>query len=180
MKINVFTKQHMIKRTLVESVDWKNVEVATILNPDLMEIKKYLKNLDLKFDSIDFNGTPCCVVHRNLKFYSEPKKALSPGSNAKYIAHVEDRFVGLLLQYLPPKSATSKHYHKKRIEDFHNLEGKCVVECNDRQVLLAHGDTSSTRVHSFDIHQVKTTDSPALTLLEMLGSTDMKDHYYVK
>ncbi len=114
-----------------------------------------------------------------LDFYSEPRKSRSAGSKAVYLAEKNDGERSLLLQYMPADSITSKHYHKITIEIFHNLGGTCIVYRNGKELVL---QGRSIEIFPREIHQVKTRDSGALTLIEMIGNPNglsMDDHFYV-
>ncbi len=180
MELSIFTKQRELVRATVDSFDdWNNIEVATLLEPskDLLEL---FKRNGQSFEIVDYHGISCCVMHRDLYFYHPPLSAKSSGSKAIYYARSMVKMDGLLLQYLPPQTITSKHYHTAKIETYHNLEGRCLIEVDGEDILL---EQSSHKIPPNVVHQVRTEDDASLTLLEIIGDPNglsMDDHHYVE
>ena len=192
MDASIFTKQHKLERKELTSFDeLKDIEIATVSQPPtkfIGEIEKYGADNGLNFKLFYLNDINFLIIYKDLKFYGGTRNALSTGSGAKYLARKKTETGGLLLQYLPPKSVTSKHYHEFRTEIFHNLEGKCTLEFSKINLEKSKGTpevkrknlvNSTYEVEPKIVHQVKTADSAALTLLEMIGkNTGMEDHIY--
>jgi hypothetical protein len=122
------------------------------------------------------------VLEFGLEFFDKPRRSNSNSSDAIYLAGKRYGAISLLFQYLSPYSKTSRHYHIKTTEVFHNLWGRCFVEVegeSDKPIELAK---RSIIIPSVTIHQVRTRDEGALTLLEMWGhckGLGMNDHYYL-
>jgi mannose-6-phosphate isomerase-like protein (cupin superfamily) len=165
------------------------IDVATIrVGDDKGFIESFvneLKNNGYSVNFIDIEGFKCYIIDdKILYFYSEDKrKAKSPTSQAVYIARSEDKMKGLLLQLLMPHSTTSKHYHTMKTETFYNLEGSCILEIQEknekREILLRN---SYYTVRPNVIHQIRTENEPALTLIKIVGDPEglsMHDHHYV-
>ncbi|MBU0761256.1 MAG: hypothetical protein KJ600_01390 [Nanoarchaeota archaeon] len=155
----------------------RNLRIATALLPNWWPIKT-LRQYRLLCSKIDFNGSPCSIIYRGLDFSGSPQVSQSAGSQAIYLARKDNGKQSFLLQYLPPRSVTSKHFHRVTTERFHGLEGACFVEVNGEETLV-NGRTFE--VAPGKVHQVKTGEEPSLTLIEMLGNPDglvMTDHYY--
>lgn len=180
MELSVLTRERMLVRKQFDLIDMKDVNIATALKPnkDFIELLR-IKNLLHKI--IDFNGTPCVIFYsEDLYFYPELRLANSPKSNARYYARSKNKMDGLLLQYLPPHSNTSKHYHEEKIEIYHNLEGICLIESGHNKILL---ERCSYKVGKKIIHQVTTDETSSLTVLEIIGDPNglsMDDHHYVE
>ena len=176
MEINIFTEQRRIIRSAFPSDNFDNLVIATAFPSD-EEFIKFLESEKIPYVKREINGSICCIAYRNLDFTKSRKP--SKGSNAIYLAEREEKKGGLLLQYLPPTSKTSRHYHKLTTERFHNLEGRCFIDISGTEVVLKQ---SSCIVYPKMIHQVRTGELPALTVLEITGNSrglsDMSDHYY--
>ncbi|MFA5854182.1 MAG: hypothetical protein WC866_03780 [Patescibacteria group bacterium] len=119
---------------------------------------------------------------RGFKVMNPPRPARSSGSSALYLASGKEKRDGLLLQYLPPHSTTSLHYHACTLETFHLLAGRAAVRTPwGTEEHLDDGRRSFTNP-MFVPHQVVTGESASIILLEMglpTESTGMKDHFYV-
>ncbi|MFC1697794.1 cupin domain-containing protein [Nanoarchaeota archaeon] len=117
-----------------------------------------------------------CICE-DLEFYSNPKRSKSDKSEAIYLARNREK--GLLLQYLPPHSHTSIHYHKIRTEIYHIIEGTCILNIDGNDILLSQG---KYEVKPNMVHQVKTNQNPALTLIKIIGDPkgiSLDDHFYL-
>lgn len=181
METSIFTEKYKLKRKELASFDeLKDIEIATVMQPPtkfIGEIEKYGADNGLQFKLFYLNDINFFIIYKDLEFYNGVKNAFSPDSGAKYLAHKKTESGELLLQYIPPKSITSKHYHEFKTEIFHNLEGKCTLEVSRKKIDL---EKSSHSVKPNAIHQVKTADSAALNLLESKGkSTGREDHNYI-
>ena len=110
------------------------------------------------------------------------RKSLSRESNALYLAQSEESRYGLLFQYLPPHSTTSRHHHTARTEIFHSFEGTALLHMPEKTVCLKpnHGYVVGPNIW----HQLETKGSPALTVLKIIGIGDNSavfgadDHIY--
>jgi len=178
MEISIFTEQREIIRSAFPSDNFDNLVIATALPSD-GEFIKFLESERILYVEREINGSICCIAYRNLDFTQSRKP--SEGSKAIYLAERKEGNGGLLLQYLPPKSETSRHYHELTTERFHNLEGRCFIDIGETKEVL---EQSSCTVPPWRIHQVRTKELPALTVLEINGNprglSDMSDHYHLK
>jgi len=134
------------------------------------------------FSSEEFLSSPrlYLIGHKNFYFYPpEKRSAKSSTSQAIYVARSADKKDGLLLQFLPPNSHTSKHYHKLKTETYHVLEGTAFLEVDGQSIELRH---SAHIVFPNKVHTVYTKEEPALTLLLIQNDPEglsMSDHNYV-
>jgi mannose-6-phosphate isomerase-like protein (cupin superfamily) len=181
MELNIITKQREFIRKPFDCSpmpEGNDIEILTCLFPNV-KLLDWIEKNKLPYEIVDFNGMPCCVAHNDLFFYDNPRKAKSPGSKALYLARSRDKFDGLLLQYMPPDSITSKHYHEKRLETYYNLEGKCLLNIDGKDHVL---EKSVVAIRPGQVHQVRTLREPALTLLDMSEGSclSMEDHIYIK
>ena len=146
--------------------------------------------------AIDWDQTGEKMNRRNISFGSETyhlafrgftihrpqeQKSLSRESNALYLAQSEDSRDGILFQYLPPHSKTSRHHHTARTEIFHSFEGAALLHVPERTVCLS--PTNSYVVGPNVWHQLETGASPALTVLEIISDNSsalfsVDDHIY--
>lgn len=118
---------------------------------------------------------------RGFKVMDPPRMAKSHGSKAVYLASGINKRDGLLLQYLPPHSTTSVHYHAETAERFHLLAGNAVVS-TPWGVDFDFARRRTVTVNPFTVHQLKTNEQDSLILLEMVFASDgvgMEDHFYV-
>lgn len=141
------------------------VEGCMSIEVDMVSGKKYL--VLQGFKNMDEDG-------------SRPRKAVSNGSNAMYLAKGVVKSNGLLLQYLPPNSVTSIHYHVHTVERFHLLAGS--AEVMTWQGPVAFPADRTIKIDPFVVHQVRTGAQDSLILLEMLapeGKGGKQDHYYL-
>jgi len=119
------------------------------------------------------------IAHReDLIFYEEPMRSRSEDSGAIYLAERDDGVRSLWLQYLPPFTLTSRHFHRLTEEEFHGLEGRCVIEASNGNIVL---ENCSVLIRPGTIHQLRTEETPSLALLEMRNpqGLNMDDHFYV-
>lgn len=117
---------------------------------------------------------------RGFKVMKPPRPAKSHGSNAIYLASGIDKRDGLLLQYLPPHSTTSLHYHAATSEVFHLLAGSAMISTPWNEN-LDFAKRRSVTIKPFTVHQVRTESQDSLILLEMIFGSDivgMNDHFY--
>lgn len=151
--------------------------------PRVMEAtkKERKEKLEFKVIGIDLAGIPYFLALRDFHMYDKNnQKAKSPNSEAIYIARSENKMDGLLLQYLPPNSKTSRHYHKHKTENYHLIAGKAKIETSVGNQTLEHATTHTIKPEV--THQVVTEKEPSLILLEILGDPEglsMNDHNYV-
>lgn len=154
--------------------------LVTLLNPSLEMVAWMLNNPD--FDYI-------MLAVENRTFYIAPKKnsffsfeaaedyPASPTSAAEYVAVGTNGLDGLLFQFLPPNSQTSKHLHRENGERFVNFYGPLTVEIDGKYTIL-EGDSLLAEVNQ--THQLSTGNQGALTLCQSFGnpSLDKTDHVY--
>jgi mannose-6-phosphate isomerase-like protein (cupin superfamily) len=117
---------------------------------------------------------------RGFKVMNPPRVAKSHGSNAVYLASGVNKSDGLLLQYLPPHSTTSVHYHAETSERFHLLAGNAVVS-TPWGVEFDFASRRTITVDPFTVHQLRTREEDSLILLEMVftsAGVGMSDHFY--
>lgn len=112
-------------------------------------------------------------------FFEVPIRG-SPSSKALYLAKNNNK--GYLLQYLPPYSHTSEHYHQKKTETFLNLEGRVRViyrHVNSNLEIKQILSQSSLTLQPYHWHRSMTDESPAVTLLH-IEPPDLSwdDHVY--
>jgi len=181
-EISIVTTRLTLERracTGGQNLDWEEVEVLTALDPDNRMIS-LLQQSSLPLHIVDLDGRDCYVLHRSLQFNGEAQqRSHSPSSQAKYFARMSRNMQGFLLQYMPPFSVTSRHYHKLTTETYHNLEGECTLHIDGSDVRLRN---STVIVNPKQVHQVRTGKECALTLLVMEGDPkglSMDDHCYV-
>lgn len=153
---------------------------ASFLHPNHPS-KEIIAQQRLNSFELSFGDVPLLVVSP-FTFYKKLKRAFSfPRSGAYYLLwHEEntgDGKRGFLLQYLPPHSETSKHYHKKQTEIYHFLDGMISLETLEGTFHLEAGGQHTVKPDV--IHQLKTTDTPSLAVIEMTN-VDYKDHHYVE
>jgi len=179
MEVSIINSKGNLERKSLDSIlNWDEIELLTAIDPDDKD-KLVLKNTQLPLKVVDLDGRQCYIVHHSLYFYDEIQQAKSPTSQGRYIARSEDKSNGWLLQYLPPFSHTSKHYHGLKKEKYHGLEGECSLEIDGKKVKLKGNVVT---VQPGQIHQVKTTQQFALTLLIIQGDPkglSMDDHNYI-
>lgn len=151
--------------------------IREILIKEEKESVNNLANLE-----INLAGVPFFLLLKNFHLYQpEKQKAKSPGSQAIYPARSANKMNGLLLQYLPPHSQTSCHFHQIKTEIYHSLAGEAFIEI-DQAMTVKLMYAGSRVIFPRTIHQVKTANKPSLILIEVLGDPEglsMADHVYV-
>jgi len=117
--------------------------------------------------------------------YDPLKTSNSKGSAAIYLARSEDKMNGLLLQYLPPHSRTSAHYHTVQTETYYLLLGKASIETPGATIVLNVPGRSQATIkpgtQSAATHSVITKDLPSLMVIQLVncpGGLSMDDHHY--
>lgn len=124
----------------------------------------------------------CTLALRGLTCLPSPLGG-SAGSAARYwaICPFADKRSLLLLQYLPPHSETSVHWHAEERELFFPIRGSCTVIEGTRPAsdgdlasktaaLILTADTTDARLRQWwvdagVVHQLRTDDDPALNLI---------------
>jgi len=104
---------------------------------------------------------------------TERVKSHSPGSQAIYYARafVEPEY-GILIQYLPPHSETSTHYHVHRQEIIIGLCGRgLVVTPKETGMLWNNGFLIEKR----EVHQTQTVNLPLVTVIITQGVAGLDD-----
>ncbi len=151
--------------------------------PRVMEatVKERKEKDNFTILEIDLADIPYFVALRDFEIYNKEKqKARSPNSQSVYLAISKNKMDGLLLQYLPPHSATSLHYHQFKTEAYHIIVGKATLMNHGKEIILERAKSELVYPHS--VHQVITHDEPSLILLEIIGDPkglSMDDHIYV-
>lgn len=179
-EVSIISAKGCLERKVFDAnLDWKSVEILTALQPD-EQTKLSLLRAPLNMEVLLLDDKVCYVLHRSL-YFNKPseQKSKSPGSKAIYFACNKKEMHGLLLQYMPSFSITSKHYHELTSETYHNLEGECILEIDGKPVKLKN---STVTVQPYQVHQVRTKEQSALTLLSIHGDPkglSMDDHHYV-
>jgi mannose-6-phosphate isomerase-like protein (cupin superfamily) len=138
------------------------------------------KKNDYIFTEVIMVDRTIFLALRGFKIFSKPRDARSDGSSAVYLASSIDKNDGFLLQYLPPHSQTSKHYHNFRKEAYHIFAGKATIVADDKKLVLENGNSQVTGPSV--IHQIYTEKESSLILLEMIDEKPglgMSDHIYV-
>ena len=180
MEVSVINKKGELERKRINHIkNWDEINLLTAIDPD-DETKSLLENTGLILNVVDLDDKVCYILHRSLHFYDGLQQAKSPTSKGRYVARSEDKRDGLLLQYMPPNSHSSKHYHKLKTETYYGLEGECLLEMDGKEVRLK-GNVIT--INPKQIHQVKTGNQFALTLLVIKGDPrglSMDDHNYVQ
>ena len=129
--------------------------------------------------SVDLNETKYYLALRGFHIYQPMRKAHSAGSQAIYLGRSEDKREGLLLQYLPPESHTSRHKHEIRTEAYHSIAGEITLLTDRGNLFMQPGATQVIQPNTF--HQVQTNKQAAVTLLEIVNDPEglsMGDHIY--
>lgn len=174
--LHIFTSCHNI----LETDNLSSLEgaiFASILYPN-QQVKDFVSKEGLYFKEIQFGEVPLLVASR-FKFYKNLKKAVTPSSNAYYLLWHEEaseRF-GFLLQYLPPNSVTSRHYHTEQTESFSILEGMLSLETSEGTFALNAGGNCTVRPGI--VHQLRTKETPSLTVIQ-ISNVNYRDHHLVK
>ncbi len=142
------------------------------------KLRGVLEATRLKKEEFKFNGTLYVIFFSSRLIYT-PEESHSPGSKAIYLARGagEDCREGFLIQFLPPYSVTSRHFHRREEETYYNLEGTCFLSVGEKEIIL---NQSTYSVKPLQIHQLRTEKWPALNLLWIKGnSVEGLEHFYV-
>lgn len=134
---------------------------------------------DFAFLTLPFLREFLHLAYRGMHLFPQLKRSLSADSKALYLGRSAKKARGWLLQYLPPHSATSHHFHTAKTERFINLAGRCRVGLDGRETMLAGTDATATPGTP---HYLRTGATPALNLLIISGPADplsMDDHHYL-
>ncbi|RJO62298.1 hypothetical protein C4544_00430 [candidate division WS5 bacterium] len=144
---------------------------------DLDSLSREGKQIITKIDLPEMNYY---ILSEDFHIYNPFGSSNSSGSKAVYIARSADKFRGLLLQYLPPFSNTSNHYHKNKYEAYHCFAGNAKLLIDAAEHNLEIGKTVVVKPNQ--VHSVITDSDPCLTLLEITGDPkglSMLDHNYI-
>ena len=178
MEVSIIKTNGILERRKLDSLkNLDNIRLLTAINPN-EETRLMLKLTDLPIKELALDDVPFYFLHRSIHFFKNLRKSKSKESGAIYVARSENIMDGLLLQYLPPNSSTSMHYHKLKTETFHNLEGKCILTVDYNSITL---DKTTGIVHPKQIHQLKTNAGYALNLLKVEDDPkglSLDDHHY--
>jgi mannose-6-phosphate isomerase-like protein (cupin superfamily) len=137
---------------------------------------------DFEIIEVDFQERHLFVACHDFHFYPGQESKKSPGSQSIYYGRSKDKMDGLLLQYLPPNSRTSRHYHRLKTEIYHGIEGEAIIIVGEERNKLKLRK-NKLEIFPGTVHQVITEDSPALTLLKIMGDPkglSLDDHIYVE
>ncbi len=119
------------------------------------------------------------LLVKGFKVYHPPIKSVSWGSKAVYLASFEDNDATLLVQFLPPWSTTSCHYHLPPAKEaYYLLAGKGYLEIPGYLTYCLEKGSRAV-VKPYEVHRYFTREMPALTLLEIIGLS-VKDCLYSK
>lgn len=160
--------------------DEKEVEVIWSLNKAELHKKISDSGKDFSMTDVDFGGVYYHLALRGFTVFRSPVPARSAGSGALYIARRVVNMGGFLVQFLPPDSATSCHYHNLTNETYHLIAGKATIVADGKEVRLKQGETHEIRPKT--IHQVRTKVQSSIILIEIVGNPNglsMDDHVYV-
>jgi len=185
MEATIFTTRRRIITQSLESLDHRIVELAVV--PDFSdELRGFVSN-GLSAAPVSFNGGVYGLIHNGFMFPEKPEVSHSRDrvtgtllSHALYIAKKFPRQgLAFVLQYLPPYSHTSRHYHRETTEIYHSLAGSCTVFRNGSPTALS--GAQSLPIYTEVIHQARTTSQPSLMLLEIRGAGNPLegDHHHV-
>ena len=166
--------------------NWQDISLGIVRNPNENFLLQ-LKNLNIIYRPLEqFNlpkmfDFPCGIINSHLKFGSRSSNSIK--SQAKYLAYHND---GLLLQYIPPNSGTSLHYHNRTVEHYFCLEGKCTLQLGTKENPLQKNiflEKNTFTVLPGEVHRVITDNTPVINFLIMQGcpkNLKMSDHFYVE
>ncbi|HLD15445.1 MAG TPA: hypothetical protein VJB94_02600 [Candidatus Nanoarchaeia archaeon] len=182
MRLSLLTKDFELEKIpSTERFNWKDVNLLTTLdaNPELTDfLKSHPENFG--FRQVNLNGSSCSIVYDKLflpDFPEVPYKSTSEGSQAVYLARNPSIPNALLLQMFKERSdITSRHYHKETEETYFSMEGSCVINEDDKDILLM--DNIHT-VNPKKWHPL-TAIKPSLNLLIMKGPHGLSkvDHHF--
>lgn len=137
---------------------------------------------DWQHITLQFNGCEYFVAARGIELFQKPRQSRSSqkGSRALYFGVTQNSKRSYLLQYLPPYSPTSSHYHNGIQESFFVIEGSVLISIGGRTytALPTNALTTPCKV----AHSLLTEELPSLTLILMDGSDkgfSSDDHHYL-
>ncbi len=178
--VSVYGEQRV--RTLPFRHLGKHIDVACLavshVHHDLLRIHC---PSDFSFDTIPYGKEECHIAFRHGLKILRPPLAGSPESGALYwIVHPSDNTL-LLLQYMPPDTKTSVHWHAEEHETFHVLRGSCSLlmgNANDsepngmfrqlhsrRLTIQGAGGDQHAWVPPYTVHQLVTFREPVLNCI---------------
>jgi mannose-6-phosphate isomerase-like protein (cupin superfamily) len=193
--VSFYERKGKVTRQMIDdSLNLKKARIVTACayaedSDGIHELKfarDYLNGCGFRTNHFTFSPYAFLLGHNDLRIFApEKRSARSPGSEAIYLGESRDRKDGLLLQFLPPNSHTSKHYHSSddrspKIETFHGMEGEGRIEVDGQDNLVREG--TAITVFPNSLHQLRTLDYPALVLLLIEGDEkgiSMDNHHYV-
>lgn len=159
--------------TWLDSADGK-----TPIRPSTLPLLRQLKKFGYAMKEISFDTLKCYIAAYDfLNFFKEPKKN-SPGSKCMYLGVSTTESDSYLLQIMPPFSISSWHYHEKTTETYYNLHGRCIINIDDKDIILPR---KGFIVEPYQKHFVVTENRPSLTLLHLTNpyGLSMEDHKYI-
>lgn len=177
MALTVFADGRVTRARTIEDIDFSCLAFAACESPN--GIATLFAQRGFSFFTFHNTSHTYGFAHRAFTFYAQPKKSHSPGSQALYLAEYRLSPTHILiLQCLPPSTITSRHFHIHKTEIYHQLLGQSVVEVDGIDFPLAH---ASLTIEPRRVHQTRTLEQAALTLLEIIGPGDplQDDHHYV-
>lgn len=171
----------------------KENDKLKMVNYSSNELLEYLDSIELVFQNVSIkpsivetiekklckfiinqDGVSLPVYYnRKIKIFDPPLEG-SPGSDAKY--YIWDDETGLLLQFIPPNSRTSYHYHKITREEHHNILGKHRLYSSNGEITLKG---SSIILDPYNWHQILTLSNSSInTILMDPPGLGKSDHFY--
>jgi|GEM_PF-2133472 len=168
-----------------ENKDFRDIEIVSSFSKQQLDAMCHSMNGKLPDEwqkiSFKFGALEYFVAVRGMQLYQDPlaSRSASKGSQAVYYGTRTTAKCTYLLQYLPPHSSTSRHYHEGVREFFHILEGAALIYIGGRMYTTESSNT--VMVPPGLTHCVTTEDMPSLTLLVMDGQTSgfsCDDHHY--
>ena len=165
-----------VNPSILQELNPEKIRIAVAPSHDA-DFLKAVEDSGLNVRTLKLGNKKYILAYRDLDFFDEPKKSRSEESGAIYLAERNAGGRSLLLQYLPPFTPTSRHFHKITTEHFHGLVGRCIIE--GKSAILCQ---DTVIVTPFTAHQLRTYEDHSLALIEMIGNPaglSMNDHFYV-
>lgn len=180
MGISYLTKsRHFLNSKSIRKIG-RNIEFGVLGSPDFDAVE-ILSGHGFDMHTMRVADELLLFFHQpSFRFYKNIQLSCSNTSNAMYLGQSTDPLDGLVLQYMPPNSCTSRHYHKMRTEVYHSLAGKCLLYADDE---ISRVNGNSKIIPPDTVHQLWTGSSPSIILLEMQDDQkgiSLDDHFYVE
>ncbi len=128
-----------------ENKDFRDIEIVSSFSRQQLDAMCHSMNGKLPDEwqkiSIAFGALEYFVAARGMQLYQDPltSRSASKGSQAVYYGTRTTAKCTYLLQYLPSRSVTSRHYHEGVREFFHILEASSIRQ---RRILEQHQNQS--------------------------------------